>query len=98
LAPLSAEELAQIEKDIQTAEIRGDSHVVIRGCPIPVDSAPEVLAEERGRSATSPQEDGSTPDETKPAGDGTDPKQRLVLLIKKTNFDAVEYELGLGQR
>ncbi|MDR3468142.1 MAG: DEAD/DEAH box helicase [Xanthobacteraceae bacterium] len=98
LAPLSAEELAQVERDIHTAEIRGDAHVVIRGCPVPIDSAPEVLAEERHRSATSPQEDASTSGGSQTQDDSKDPKQRLVLLIKKTNFDGVEYELGLRQR
>jgi superfamily II DNA or RNA helicase len=98
LAPLSAEELAQVEKDIQTAEIRGDAHVVIRGCPIPIDSAPEVLAEERRRSAKTPQEDGSTSEDSRTDDHDKDPKQRLVLLIKKTNFDGVEYELGLKRR
>jgi hypothetical protein len=97
LAPLSAEELGQIEKDIHAAEVRGDAHVVIRGCPVPIDSAPEVLAEERRRSATSPQEDGSTKD-SQTEGDAKDAKQRLVLVIKKTNFDGVEYQLGLTQR
>jgi SNF2 family DNA or RNA helicase len=29
---------------------------------------------------------------------GSNSKERLVLLIKKTNFDGVEYELGLKQR
>ncbi|TKV80126.1 DEAD/DEAH box helicase [Bradyrhizobium elkanii] len=98
LTPLSAEELAQIEKDIEAAEIRGDAHVVIRGCPIPIDSAPEVLADERRRSAARSPEDGSTPTESPAEDPDRDPKQRLVLLIKKTNFDGVEYELGLSQR
>ncbi|WGS18960.1 MULTISPECIES: DEAD/DEAH box helicase [unclassified Bradyrhizobium] len=98
LAPLSAEELAQVEEDIQKAEIRGDAHVVIRGCPIPIDSAPEVLAEERRRSATVPQEEVLTLEDIQTEGHGKDPKQRLVLLIKKTNFDGVEYELGLRRR
>lgn len=98
LAPLSAEELEQVESDIQSAEIRGDAHVVIRGCPIPIDFAPEVLAEERRRSAAGSQDDDAT-STGYPAEDlGGDPKQRLVLLIKKTNFDGVEYELERRQR
>ncbi|MFQ3451785.1 DEAD/DEAH box helicase [Bradyrhizobium sp. UFLA01-814] len=98
LAPLSAEELEQVERDIQSAEIRGDAHVVIRGCPIPIDFAPEVLADERRRSAAGRQDDGSTSKESLAEDFGGDPKQRLVLLIKKTNFDDVEYELERRQR
>ncbi|WP_439359946.1 DEAD/DEAH box helicase [Bradyrhizobium sp. DASA03007] len=98
LAPLSVEELEQVERDIQSAEIRGDAHVVIRGCPIPIDFAPEVLADERRRSAAAPQEDDSTSTRTPAEDCGGDPKQRLVLLIKKTNFDGVEYELERRQR
>jgi hypothetical protein len=54
------QKLEQVERDIQSAEIRGDAHVVIRGCPIPIDFAAEVLADERRRSATGPQDDDST--------------------------------------
>jgi hypothetical protein len=50
LPALTHDEIEQIEKDIQSAEIRGDAHVVIRGFPIPIDSAPQVLADERRRS------------------------------------------------
>lgn len=98
LAPLSGEELEQIERDIQSAEIRGDAHVVIRGCPIPIDFAPRVLADERRRSAARPQEDNSTPTVGSAEEAGGNAEQRLVLLIKKTNFDGVEYELERRQR
>jgi len=94
LAPLSVEELEQVEKDIRSAEIRGDAHIVIRGCPIPIDFAPEVLADERRRAAAKPRDDDSPPTEAF----GGEPKQRLVLLIKKTNFDGVDYELERRQR
>lgn len=96
LAPLSVEELEQVEKDIQSAEIRGDAHVVIRGCPIPIDFAPEVLADERRRATAEPRDDDSTGPPTEDFGG--EPKQRLVLLIKKTNFDGVDYELERRQR
>lgn len=96
LPPLDSDELAQIEKDIQAAEVRGDAHVVIRGCPIPIDSAPQVLAEERRKSEDATQHP-APPNRTAPP-DSPGSKERLVLLIKKTNFDGVEYELGLKQR
>src|SRR5262249_5004796 len=84
------------ERDIEAAEIRGDPHVIIRGFPIPIDSAPDVLAEERRRAgASSGEPEHSSSDDTP---EGSDSKERLVLLIKKTNFDGVEYELGLKKR
>jgi superfamily II DNA or RNA helicase len=97
LPALTRDEIEQIEKDIQSAEIRGDAHVVIRGFPIPIDSAPQVLADERRRSEAAVQQDSSAPSKAKPA-DGLGSTDRLVLLIKKTNFDGVEYEIGLRQR
>lgn len=96
LIPLNDEELAQIERDLTSAEVRGDAHVVIRGFPIPIDAAPAVLADERRRSTQSQQPDGSKASRTE--SDGQQPNERLVLLIRKTNFDGVEYELGLKQR
>ncbi len=97
LQALTNDELAQIEKDIHSAEVRGDAHVVIRGFPIPIDSAPQVLAEERRRSEAAVQQDSTPATRAKPA-DNPRSAERLVLLIKKTNFDGVEYELGLKQR
>jgi hypothetical protein len=93
--PLAVEELDQIVRDIEAAEVRGDAHVVIRGVPIPVDAAHKVLAEERSRtesSATPPCESPNNPSSEK------DPTERLVLLIKKTNFDGVDYVLRLKRR
>jgi superfamily II DNA or RNA helicase len=97
LPVLTDAELTQIENDIQAAEIRGDAHVVIRGCPIPIDSAPQVLAEERRKSETTVLQDSPPTNQTEPV-DAYGSTKRLVLLIKKTNFDGVEYELGLKQR
>jgi superfamily II DNA or RNA helicase len=97
LAPLTRDEITQIEKDIEAAEIRGDAHVVIRGHPIPVDSAPKVLAEERRRSEAAKEPDNGS-SKSEPTPENSAPKERLVLIIRKTNFDGVEYQLGLKPR
>src|SRR5712664_787734 len=89
LPAMTRDEIEQIEKDIQSAEIRGEAHVVIRGFPIPIDSAPQVLAEERRRSEAAVQQEPSPTNKAKSA-EGSGSTDRLVLLIKKTNFDGVE--------
>jgi hypothetical protein len=94
--PLSAAEVAQIEREIEAAEIRGDAHVVIRGVPIPIDAAPRVLAEEKERTeafATS----NPPKAEAGAGGDGGTSTDRLVLLITKTNFDGIDYDDKRGE-
>jgi len=94
-APLTSDELAQIERDIESAEVRGDAHVVIRGVPIPIDSAPRVLDEERRRTDSaigSPSESGD------PTPSAEKDSNRLVLVIKKTNFEGIDYQLSLTPR
>src|SRR5262249_11588383 len=89
--PLTPDQLDEIERDIAAAEAGGDVHVLIRGVPIPVDAAPRLLAWERARTAKAER-----------AGAGTDKEQtsgeRLVLKIKKTNFDNVDYTITLKPR
>jgi superfamily II DNA or RNA helicase len=83
MAPFTADELAQIEREIEAAKACGESHVLVRGVLIPVDAAPQFIARERKRAGTKPK---------MPSGD------RVVLLIKKTNFDGVDYTFALNQR
>ena len=94
--PFTPDELEQIERDIERAEVNGDTHVVVRGVPIPVDAAPQFLAKERERTAAAKPATPTGP------GKGTDPpespSERLVLLIKKTNFDGVDYTFKLERR
>jgi superfamily II DNA or RNA helicase len=94
--PLTLDQIQQIADDIETAEVRGDTHVVIRGVPIPVDAAPQVLAEERHRTESvraEPADTVGTDPESK-----KEPAERLVLIIKKTNFDGLDYYLTLKSR
>jgi superfamily II DNA or RNA helicase len=88
--PLTLEELDQIERDIASAHARGDAHVVIRNVPVSLDVAPKLLAWERARTAKALAADGPDEEET--------PGERLVLKIKKTNFDSVDYSLMLKPR
>jgi superfamily II DNA or RNA helicase len=81
-APLTAGQLDEIARDIAAAGARGDAHVLIRGVPVPIDTALQVLAMERKRTAAV---DGMG------AGAEEIPGERLVLQLKKTNFDSVEY-------
>ncbi|MGJ4896682.1 MULTISPECIES: DEAD/DEAH box helicase [unclassified Bradyrhizobium] len=91
--PLSVDELKKLEDEVEAAEARGDPHVVIRGIPIPLDAAPKVLEDERRRTATATDhvKVGSAKADSKPA-------ERLVLVIKKTNFDGKDYFLALRRR
>lgn len=96
--PFTPDELDQIERDIERAETNGETHVVVRGVAIPIDAVPQLLVTERERTAKC----GPDP-VVPPNGDdaGTEPKTpgaRLVLLIKKTNFDGVDYTFTLKQR
>ena len=89
--PLTPSQVAGIERDIAAAEQRGDTHVLIRGVAIPLEAAAGLLAFERERSAAEGSADAAAvPDET--AGG------RLVLKIKKTNFDGVDYSIMLKPR
>jgi superfamily II DNA or RNA helicase len=87
--PLSPGQLDTIEREIAAAQGRGDSHVFIRGVAIPIESAPLCLARERERTAKA-MELFAAPEET--------PEERLVLLIKKTNFVGVDYHLSFEPR
>jgi superfamily II DNA or RNA helicase len=97
--PLTPGELEQIARDIEAAEVRGDTHVVIRGVPIPLDAAPQLLAKERERTAKAATDSASPSDAAGTRADQQLPSDdRLVLLIKKTNFDGVDYTITLKQR
>jgi superfamily II DNA or RNA helicase len=87
--PLTPAQLETIEREIAAAQARGDSHVFIRGVAIPIGAAPLCLARERERTAKFI-EVLAAPEET--------PEERLVLLIKKTNFDGVDYTITLKPR
>ena len=81
--PFTHDELAQIEREIERAQARGDSHVVVRDVAIPIVAVPRLIALERKRAGTRPET---------PAG------KRVVLLVKKTNFDGLDYTFTLKQR
>jgi superfamily II DNA or RNA helicase len=87
--PLTPGQLNEIERDIAAAEARGGAHVLIRGVPVMIDVAPRLLAWERARTAKA---DCARPDEEETSG------ERLVLKIKKTNFDGVNYAIALKPR
>jgi superfamily II DNA or RNA helicase len=87
--PLTPGQLDTIEREIAAAQARGDSHVFIRGVAIPIAAAPLCLARERERTAKFI-DLLAAPEET--------PEERLVLLIKKTNFDGVDYAITLEPR
>lgn len=97
--PLSTEELADLERAYEAAEARGDSHMVIRGQSIPIDAAPAVLKSERERTEAANREAGAA-DGDRPPPSPADPEQaeRLVLVIAKTNFEGLDYELLLKPR
>jgi superfamily II DNA or RNA helicase len=97
--PLTPDEIEQIERDIEAAEVRGDTHIVVRGVPVTIDAAPQLLAKERKR-AEEAGAGAATPPDGKGAGAKPDtPRgERLVLLIKKTNFDGLDYTFTLKQR
>jgi superfamily II DNA or RNA helicase len=82
-APFTPDELAQIERDVEQAKADGKRHVIVRGVPIPLDAMPQLIARERKRTGPKPET---------PSG------ERIVLLIKKTNFDGVDYTFSLKQR
>jgi superfamily II DNA or RNA helicase len=84
--PLTPGQLEEIERDISAARLRGDDHVVIRGVPVPLDAVPHLLHKERERAAKT----GGGPEESS--------GERLVLQIKKTNFDDVDYTITLRPR
>jgi superfamily II DNA or RNA helicase len=87
--PLTPGQLDTIEHDIASARARGDSHVFVRGVAIPIAAAPLCLARERERTAKFI-DLHAVPEET--------PDERLVLLIKKTNFVGVDYHLTFEPR
>lgn len=98
--PLTPDEVEQIERDIEAAEVRGDTHVVVRGVPIPVDAMPQFLAKERERAMEAGTDAATPPSDGRGANrpPETPSDERLVLLIKKTNFDGVDYTFTLKQR
>jgi superfamily II DNA or RNA helicase len=81
--PFTPEELAQIEREIEAAKARGETHVLVRGVPIAIEAMPLFIARERKRTGAKPE---------------TAPGERIVLLITKTNFDGVDYTFALNQR
>jgi superfamily II DNA or RNA helicase len=90
---MTEEQIAEIEQAYELAEARGDPTVIIAGTPIPIDSVPKVIAELRARANADSQEDSPG------AGSGGgDSAERLVLILGKTNFDGVDYELALKPR
>lgn len=97
--PLTPEELREIESASEAAEAHGDSHVVIRGQSIPIDAVPAVLKSERERTEAAGREAGAA-DGDRPPPSPTDPEptERLVLVIAKTNFEGLDYELLLKAR
>jgi superfamily II DNA or RNA helicase len=90
--PLSVEGLKKLEDEVETAEARGDPHVVIRGVPVPIDAAAKVLEDERRRTAAATEPDRD------PSGTDAKPTERLVLVVKKTNFEGRDYWLTLRGR
>jgi superfamily II DNA or RNA helicase len=93
--PLTRDELKEFEDAIETAEASGTEHVILRGCPIPIDAAPGELVKERERTEAVYQQ--ATSAETSP---GAEPPNngRVVLLINKTNFDGIDYQIPLRTR
>lgn len=89
--PLTPAQLAELERDIRDAEGRGDTNVLIRGVAVPLEEAAGLLAFERERSA-------AAGDAGTGAGAPDTPGGRLVLNIKKTNFDGVDYAILLKPR
>ncbi len=89
--PLTPGQLEELERNIARAEQRGDANVTIRSVAIPIGSARQVLAWERKKTAAAGLLDtGAGPQES--------PGERLVLQIKKTNFDGVDYTIMLKPR
>ena len=91
--PLTPGELAAVERRIADAERRGEDEVVIRGVTVPLESARRLFAYERERTAAVLAAAG-----LQAAGGEEEPEGRLVLRIKKTNFDGVDYAIMLKPR
>jgi SNF2 family DNA or RNA helicase len=97
--PLNSEDLTALKRSIEEAESRGSTHVAVRGVPVPLDEAWRVFAHEQQRTENAGGSDGPAQAANgDPPGVHEKAAERQVLVIKKTNFEGLDYVLAVTNR